>query len=60
MLDDDRIPIEIDSAIESLDAIRYVFRRDNTIAKGYVLEKLTNAKYVISWLEHLAEEGGKE
>lgn len=60
MLDDDRIPIEIDSAIESLDAVRYVFRRDNTISKRYVLEKLTNAKYVISWLEHLAEEGGEE
>ena len=60
MLDDDRIPIEIDSAIDSLDAIRYVFRRDNTIAKGYILEKLTNAKYVVSWLERLAEEGSNE
>ena len=57
MLEDDRIPVEVDTAIDSLDAIRFVYRRDNFVSSKYVLEKLSNAEYVISWLKSIAEKG---
>lgn len=56
MIEDDRIPVEADDAIDALDAIRFVFRRDGFVSPKYLREKVDRAKYVLSWLEAIMED----
>lgn len=56
MIEDDRIPVEVDDAIDSLDAIRLVFRRDGFIHPKYLREKIDRAKYILTWLEAIMED----
>lgn len=57
MIEDDRIPSEVDMAVEKLNAISYVYRRDGSIHRDYVEEKLDYVEYIVGWLKALCERG---
>lgn len=56
MIRDDRIPTEVDAAIDYLEAIRYVHLNQGQIHRDYMIEKVERAKEIIEWLEAIGGE----
>lgn len=60
MIKDKRIPFEVSVALDKLNAIKYVYERDNEIHEDYVLEKVESAESILNWLRTIANEARKE
>ena len=56
MIIDNRIPAEIKTAIESLEAIKYVYERDEMISSKYIKEKVNVVNHICNWLIDITNE----